>query len=157
MPENNIISCIYLTKKTNIYENASTAVKDIADGSKLWIGGSSRASKISVVSNNAGMIWPIGNYIFYIIAFEKEKCSKIKQSIITITVFFCTRCWQFWIITGLPYQTIDIGASMPAAFFTSTAFGTLIHVDDLPIEYSKDENIEIASAKRICGTKSRRG
>lgn len=39
------------------------------------------------------------------------------------------------------------GAGIPA-FFTPTAFGTLIHEGGSPIKYSKDGNIEIASAKR---------
>lgn len=39
------------------------------------------------------------------------------------------------------------GAGIPA-FFTPTAFGTLVHEGGAPIKYDKDGQIEIASKKR---------
>ena len=39
------------------------------------------------------------------------------------------------------------GAGIPA-FFTPTAYGTLIHLGGAPIKYASDGSIEIASEKR---------
>lgn len=67
-----IISCRYSTKKTKIYTSADEAVHDIADGSKVLVGGfglcgipekliaavEKKGSKdLTVVSNNAGKLF----------------------------------------------------------------------------------------------------
>lgn len=64
------MSCKYSTQRKKIFENASDAIKDIPDGSKLLVGGfglcgipekliaalhQQGAKDLTVVSNNAGM------------------------------------------------------------------------------------------------------
>lgn len=54
--------------------------------------------------------------------------------------------WLF--LKGTLAERIRAGGAGIPAFFTPTAYGTLVHEGGAPIKYDKDGKIEIASQKR---------
>lgn len=158
-----ILACKYSTQRSKIYENVNEAVKDIPDGSKLLVGGfglcgipekliaavlEQGAKDLTVVSNNAGVdnfglgIWlksrrirrMIASYVGENAEFESQYLGGDLELELTPQ--------------GTLAERIRAGGAGIPAFFTPTAFGTLVHEGGSPIKYSKDGGIEIASSPR---------
>lgn len=148
-----------------VYASAADAVQDIEDGSKLMVGGFGlcgipeslidamlkRGSKeLTVVSNNAGVDnfglglllqqkaikRMIASYVGENAEFEKQYLSGDLEVELTPQ--------------GTLAERIRAGGAGIPAFFTPTAYGTLIHEGGSPIKYAKDGSIEIPSPKRFC-------
>ncbi|KAL9701043.1 hypothetical protein quinque_004484 [Culex quinquefasciatus] len=159
-----ILACRYSTKKrSKIYESAEEAVADIADGSKLLVGGfglcgvpenligacvKKGVKDLTVVSNNAG-IDSFGLGLFL----QKRMIKRMIASYVGENAEF-----ERQYLTGelelelTPQGTLAEriragGAGVPA-FFTPTAYGTLVHEGGAPIKYGKDGTVEIASQPR---------
>lgn len=162
---NRIISCQLSTKKATkkIYSSANEAVHDIADGSKLLVGGfglcgipenliaavlKQGAKDLTVVSNNAGVdtfglgLWlkekrikrMIASYVGENAEFENQYLSGQLELELTPQ--------------GTLAERIRAGGAGIPAFFTPTGFGTLIHEGGSPIKYAKDKSVEVVSSPR---------
>lgn len=161
---NKILTCTYATKpRSKICENINDALVDIQDGSKLLVGGfglcgipenliaallKHNAKDLTVVSNNAGVDKfglglllkekkvkrMIASYVGENAEFEKQFLSGELEVELTPQ--------------GTLAERIRAGGAGIPAFFTPTAFGTLVHEGGSPIKYNKDGKIEIASNQR---------
>ncbi|ODM88358.1 Succinyl-CoA:3-ketoacid coenzyme A transferase 1, mitochondrial, partial [Orchesella cincta] len=124
------------------YDNLADAVKDIPNVAKLLVGGfglcgipenlisgllESKVDDLTVVSNNAG----VDNIGLGLLLKNKQ----IKRMIASYVGENAEFDWQ----AG--------GAGTPA-FFTPTAFGTLIHEGGAPIKYTSNGKVEIMSQAR---------
>lgn len=138
---------------------------DLQDGSKLLVGGfgicgipeslidavmKKGSSKLTVVSNNCGVDnfglgvllqhklikRVIASYVGENAEFERQYLSGELEVELTPQ--------------GTLAERIRAGGAGIPAFFTPTAYGTLIHEGGSPIKYAKDGSIEIASNARFC-------
>ncbi|KJE96606.1 3-oxoacid CoA-transferase [Capsaspora owczarzaki ATCC 30864] len=146
-----------------IYDNAADAVKDIPHGSKLLVGGfglcgipenlisalrDTRVSGLTVVSNNAGVDdfglgtllktkqvkRMIASYVGENAEFERQYLSGELEVELTPQ--------------GTLAERVRAGGAGVPAFFTPTAYGTIIHQGGTPIKYNKDKTVAIASKPR---------
>ncbi|XP_021964626.1 succinyl-CoA:3-ketoacid coenzyme A transferase 1, mitochondrial [Folsomia candida] len=145
------------------YNSAEEAVKDIPDGSKLLVGGfglcgipeylisallKSQVKNLTVVSNNAG----VDNFGLGLLLKQKQ----IKRMIASYVgenaeferQFLSGELEVELTPQGTLAERIRAGGAGIPAFFTPTAFGTLIHEGGAPIKYTKDGKIEIFSDQR---------
>merc|ERR1719427_1388110 len=143
--------------------SADEAVRDIPSGSKLLVGGfglcgipenligglvKSGAKDLTVVSNNAGVDnfglglllqtrqvkRMISSYVGENAEFERQYLSGELEVELTPQ--------------GTLAERIRAGGAGIPAFFTPTAYGTLIHEGGAPIKYNPDKTIDIASRPR---------
>ncbi|CAH1154234.1 unnamed protein product [Phaedon cochleariae] len=160
---NKILTCHFATKTRNKIYTAEEAVKDITDGSKLLVGGfglcgipenlitallNHNSKDYTVVSNNAGVDKfglglllkqkkikrMISSYVGENAEFEKQFLSGDLEVELTPQ--------------GTLAERIRAGGAGIPAFFTPTAFGTLIHEGGAPIKYDKDGKVQISSTQR---------
>ncbi|KAI4461888.1 ketoacid-coenzyme a transferase [Holotrichia oblita] len=162
-----IVSCKYSTappkKHRKIYPNAQEAIKDIPDGSKLLVGGfglcgipenlitalrQHAAGGYTVVSNNAGVDdFGLG------LLLKDKKVKRMISSYVGENAEFERQFLSGELEVELtPQGTLAErlragGAGIPA-FFTPTAYGTLVHEGGAPIKYGKDGKVEIPSLQR---------
>lgn len=160
-----MFACHYSSqrKAPKIYSNAAEAVKDIPDGAKLLVGGfglcgipenliaavlEQGAKDLTVVSNNAGIDnfglgillknhrvrRMISSYVGENAEFEKQFLSGELELELTPQ--------------GTLAERVRAGGAGIPAFFTPTAFGTLVHEGGSPIKYTSDGNIDEASSPR---------
>ncbi|XP_055324160.1 succinyl-CoA:3-ketoacid coenzyme A transferase 1, mitochondrial isoform X1 [Sitodiplosis mosellana] len=161
-----ILACNFATIRPGnrkIFGSAEDAVMDIPDGSKLLVGGfglcgipenligamlKQGAKDLTVVSNNAGVDnfglglllknhqvkRMISSYVGENAEFEKQYL--IGQLELELTP------------QGTLAERIRAGGAGIPAFFTPTAYGTLVHEGGSPIKYKEDGNVEITSGKR---------
>lgn len=151
------------TTHQKVCGSAEEAVKDIPSGAKLLVGGfglcgipekliaalvKHSAKELTVVSNNAG----VDNFGLGLLLKQK----KIKRMISSYVGENAEFERQY--LTGelevelTPQGTLAErvragGAGIPA-FFTPTAYGTLVHEGGAPLKYGKNGAIEISSNKR---------
>ncbi|XP_026470349.1 succinyl-CoA:3-ketoacid-coenzyme A transferase, mitochondrial [Ctenocephalides felis] len=159
-----VISCSYSTKGSKVYEDASEAVKDIPNGAKLLVGGfglcgipenliaavlKHGVSGLTVVSNNAGVDTfglglllkekrikrMIASYVGENAEFERQYLSGELEVELTPQ--------------GTLAERIRAGGAGIPAFFTPTAYGTLVHEGGAPIKYGKKGEVEISSQPRL--------
>jgi len=146
-----------------VCQSAEEAVKDIPDNAKLLVGGfglcgipenligallKSNPKKLTVVSNNAGVDdfglglllqnkqikRMISSYVGENKEFERQYLSGELEVELTPQ--------------GTLAERIRAGGAGVPAFFTPTAYGTLVHEGGSPIKYAKDGTIEIQSEPR---------
>jgi len=144
-------------------QSAIEAVKDIPDNSKLLVGGfglcgipenlisgllKTNPKNLTVVSNNAGVDdfglglllqskqikRMISSYVGENKEFERQYLSGELEVELTPQ--------------GTLAERIRAGGAGVPAFFTPTAYGTLVHEGGSPIKYAKDGTIEIPSSPR---------
>merc|ERR1712038_1344070 len=147
------------------YTNAEDAVSDIPSGSKLLVGGfglcgipenlinallkrGDECNQLTAVSNNAGVDdfglglllqerlikRMISSYVGENKEFERQYLSGELEVELTPQ--------------GTLAERIRAGGAGVPAFFTPTAYGTLVHEGGSPIKYAKDGSIEIPSQPR---------
>jgi len=143
--------------------NADDAVKDIPSGSKLLVGGfglcgipenligslvKTGVSDLTVVSNNAGVdTFGLG------LLLQQKQIRRMISSYVGENKEFERQYLQGELEVELtPQGTLAErvragGAGIPA-FFTPTAYGTLVHEGGSPIKYNKDGSIAIHSQPR---------
>ena len=66
----------------------------------------------------------------------------------TFLVIFLFNCCFFLTLQGTLAERCRAGGAGIPAFYTATAYGTLIHEGGAPIKYSQDGKIAIASEPR---------
>merc|ERR1712226_538045 len=161
--KNRLFSTTTCLEKPVFCSTAEEAVKDIKDGSKLLVGGfglcgipenlisgllQSRPKNLTVVSNNAGVDdfglglllqerlikRMISSYVGENKEFERQYLSGELEVELTPQ--------------GTLAERIRAGGAGVPAFFTPTAYGTLVHEGGSPIKYAKDGSIEIPSEPR---------
>jgi len=143
--------------------NADEAVSDIPDGSKLLVGGfglcgipenliagllSSKVKDLTVVSNNAG----VDDFGLGLLLRQKQIRRMISSYVGENKEFERQYLGGELEVELTPQGTLAEriragGAGIPA-FFTPTAFGTLVHEGGAPIKYSSDGKIAIPSQPR---------
>ncbi|XP_077283737.1 succinyl-CoA:3-ketoacid CoA transferase [Arctopsyche grandis] len=159
-----IVRCQFSTKNTSkIYNSALDAITDIKDGSKLLVGGFGLcgipenlisamlvhgAKDLTVVSNNAGVekfglgLWlkqrqikrMIASYVGENAEFEKQYLSGELELELTPQ--------------GTLAERIRAGGAGIPAFYTPTAYGTLIQEGGAPIKYAPDGKVAVVSVAR---------
>ncbi|CAG9785019.1 unnamed protein product [Diatraea saccharalis] len=161
-----VLSCVSystLSKRSKVYNDFTSAVSDIKDGSKLLVGGfglcgipenliaalkTTGVGGLTVVSNNAGVEdfglgillktkqikRMIASYVGENAEFERQYLSGELEVELTPQ--------------GTLAERIRAGGAGIPAFFTPTGYGTLIHEGGAPIKYCKDGKINLASAPR---------
>ncbi|XP_019881862.2 succinyl-CoA:3-ketoacid coenzyme A transferase 1, mitochondrial [Aethina tumida] len=163
---NRIIICNYSTqqrKSKKVFENIDEAIKDITDGSKLLVGGfglcgipenliaallKHNVKNLTVVSNNAG----VDNFGLGLLL-KQKKIQRMISSYVGENAEFEKQFLSGELEVELTPQgtlaeRIRAGGAGIPAFFTPTAFGTLVHEGGSPIKYNKDGQVEISSNKR---------
>ncbi|XP_059616069.1 succinyl-CoA:3-ketoacid-coenzyme A transferase, mitochondrial [Phlebotomus argentipes] len=151
-------------KAGKVYESAADAVHDIKDGAKLLVGGfglcgipenliaallKHEATNFTVVSNNAG----VDNFGLGLLL-QKRKIRRMIASYVGENGEFEKQYLSGDLEVELTPQgtlaeRIRAGGAGIPAFFTPTAYGTLIHEGGSPIKYTKDKKVEIASQPRF--------
>uniref|UniRef100_H2Y8X0 Succinyl-CoA:3-ketoacid-coenzyme A transferase n=1 Tax=Ciona savignyi TaxID=51511 RepID=H2Y8X0_CIOSA len=163
---NTIKKCRFSTtslQNVKFYNDVDDAVSDISDGSKLLVGGfglcgipenliggllRKKAKNLTIVSNNAG----VDNFGLGLLLKEKL----VKRMISSYVGENAEFERQF--LTGelevelTPQGTLAeriraAGAGIPA-FYTPTAYGTLIHLGGAPIQYAPDGSVKEKSAEK---------
>lgn len=161
------VSCCFISttskKHAKFYDNAVDAVQDIPSGSKLLVGGfglcgipenligalvETKINNLIVVSNNAGVDSfglglllankqikrMISSYVGENAEFERQYLSGELELELTPQ--------------GTLAERIRAGGAGIPAFFTPTAYGTLVHEGGAPIKYGSDKKVAIASESR---------
>ncbi|XP_041976426.1 succinyl-CoA:3-ketoacid coenzyme A transferase 1, mitochondrial [Aricia agestis] len=154
----------YSTKSQGkIFHDASEAIKDIGDGSKLLVGGfglcgipenliealnNKTVSGLTVVSNNAGVAdFGLGKLL------QKKQVKRMISSYVGENDEFERQYLKGELEVELTPQgtlaeRIRAGGAGIPAFFTPTGYGTLIQEGGAPIKYTKDGKIDIPSSPR---------
>ncbi|XP_059830239.1 3-oxoacid CoA transferase 1a isoform X3 [Hypanus sabinus] len=159
-------SCFFSTsaqRPTKFYDDAEAAVKDIPDGSTLLVGGfglcgipenligallKTGIKGITAVSNNAG----VDNFGLGLLLHTKQ-IKRMVASYVGENAEFERQYLSGELEVELTPQgtlaeRIRAGGAGIPAFFTPTAYGTLIEEGGAPIKYNKDGSICIASEPR---------
>ncbi|CAH1966544.1 unnamed protein product [Acanthoscelides obtectus] len=158
-----VISANYASIARDKVTSPEDAVKDITDGVKLLVGGfglcgipenligalcKHQAKDFIVVSNNAGVDnWGLG------LLLKQKKIKRMISSYVGENAEFERQYLSGELEVELtPQGTLAErvragGAGIPA-FFTPTAYGTLVHEGGAPIKYDKNGKVEIASSPR---------
>ncbi|XP_050315794.1 succinyl-CoA:3-ketoacid coenzyme A transferase 1, mitochondrial isoform X2 [Anthonomus grandis grandis] len=163
---NRVLACTFATKSSSrrkICKDIKEAIKDIQDGSTLLVGGfglcgipenligallQHEAKNLIVVSNNAGVDKfglglllkqkkikrMIASYVGENAEFEKQFLSGELEVELTPQ--------------GTLAERIRAGGAGVPAFFTPTAYGTLVHEGGAPIKYKPDGKVDISSNQR---------
>lgn len=168
---NNLIKVLcsnYATKvregsENKVYKCAEEAIKDIPSGSKLLVGGfglcgipekliaallKHEAKDYVVVSNNAG----VDNFGLGLLL-KQRKIKRMIASYVGENAEFERQFLSGELEVELtPQGTLAErvragGAGIPA-FFTRTAYGTLVHEGGAPIKYGKKGSVDISSSQR---------
>jgi len=147
----------------NFYNSPEEAIKDIPSGSKLLMGGfglcgipenlisgllKSGVGELTVVSNNAGVDdFGLG------LLLKQRQIKRMISSYVGENAEFERQYLQGELEVELTPQgtlaeRIRAGGAGIPAFFTPTAYGTLVHEGGSPIKYNKDGTIGIPSQKR---------
>jgi len=157
------LSTTYALLGPQFVSNSDEAIQDIPSGSKLLVGGfglcgipenligslvKSGVRDLTVVSNNAGVdTFGLG------LMLKQKQIKRMISSYVGENKEFERQYLQGELEVELtPQGTLAErvragGAGIPA-FFTPTAYGTLVHEGGSPIKYSKDGTIDIHSLPR---------
>ncbi|XP_048475015.1 3-oxoacid CoA transferase 1a [Rhincodon typus] len=159
-------SCLFSTsvqRQTKFYDDPVSAVKDIPDDSTLLVGGfglcgipenlinallKTGVKGITVVSNNAG----VDNFGLGLML-QTKQIKRMVASYVGENAEFERQYLSGELEVELTPQgtlaeRIRAGGAGIPAFFTPTAYGTLIEEGGAPIKYNKDGNIGISSEPR---------
>jgi len=150
-------------KAPQFCQSAVEAVKDIPDDSKLLVGGfglcgipenliggllQTNPKNLTVVSNNAGVDdFGLG------LLLQSKQIKRMISSYVGENKEFERQYLNGELEVELTPQgtlaeRIRAGGAGVPAFFTPTAYGTLVHEGGSPIKYAKDGSIEIPSSPR---------
>ncbi|XP_060690170.1 3-oxoacid CoA transferase 1a [Hemiscyllium ocellatum] len=163
---NQFCSCLFSTsgqRHTKFYDDPVSAVKDIPDNSTLLVGGfglcgipenlinallKTGVKGITAVSNNAG----VDNFGLGLLLHTKQ-IKRMVASYVGENAEFERQYLSGELEVELTPQgtlaeRIRAGGAGIPAFFTPTAYGTLIEEGGAPIKYNKDSSIGIASEPR---------
>ncbi|XP_078488607.1 succinyl-CoA:3-ketoacid coenzyme A transferase 1, mitochondrial [Ciona intestinalis] len=157
---NTIQKCRFSTtacQNVKFYDDVDSAISDISDGSKLLVGGfglcgipenliggllRKRAKNLTVVSNNAGVDdFGLG------LLLQEKLIKRMISSYVGENAEFERQFLSGELEVELtPQGTLAeriraAGAGIPA-FYTPTAYGTLIHLGGAPIQYASDGSIK---------------
>lgn len=144
-------------------ESAAEAVEDIPDGSKLLVGGfglcgipenliqaliDSGVNDLTAVSNNAG----VDNFGLGLLL-QSRQIKRMISSYVGENAEFERQYLSGELEVELTPQgtlaeRVRAGGAGVPAFFTPTAFGTLVHEGGAPIKYNPDGSIAIPSTPR---------
>lgn len=152
-----------VNKRGKIYKSALDAVQDIPDGAKILVGGfglcgipenliqgllDSGAKNLTAVSNNAGT----EKYGLGILLKDKRIKRMISSYVGENNIFeqqYLSGELELELTPqGTLAEKIRAGGAGIPAFFTPTAYGTLIHTGGSPIKYTKDGKVEIQSQRK---------
>lgn len=151
------------SSSSKFYKDARSCVDDIPDGAKLLVGGfglcgipenligalrDNGTKEVTCVSNNAGVDGfglglllqsrqikrMISSYVGENAEFERQFLSGELEVELTPQ--------------GTLAEKLRAGGAGIPAFFTPTAYGTLVHKGGAPIKYGKDGSVEIASKEK---------
>ncbi|EFA09594.1 succinyl-CoA:3-ketoacid coenzyme A transferase 1, mitochondrial [Tribolium castaneum] len=164
-----ILACKFSTKprRSKIFTDIAETVKDIPNGSKLLVGGfglcgipenliaallAHPSQNYTVVSNNAG----VENFGLGLLL-QKRKIKRMISSYVGENPEFERQYLSGELELELTPQgtlaeRIRAGGAGIPAFYTPTAFGTLVHEGGAPICYDKEGKIKIASPPRQAQT-----
>ncbi|XP_067838186.1 3-oxoacid CoA transferase 1a [Heptranchias perlo] len=159
-------SCLFSTsvqRHTTFYDDPVSAVKDIPDGSTLLVGGfglcgipenlinallKTGVKGITAVSNNAG----VDNFGLGLLLHTKQirrmVASYVGENAEFERQYLSGELEVELTPQGTLAERIRAGGAGIPAFFTPTAYGTLIEEGGAPIKYNKDGSICIASEPR---------
>ncbi|CAH1374876.1 unnamed protein product [Tenebrio molitor] len=160
-----IVNCQFSTRRCSgkIYHNVNDSIRDITDGSKLLVGGfglcgipenliaallTHQAGGFTVVSNNAGVDqFGLG------LLLQKKKIKRMISSYVGENAEFERQYLSGELELELTPQgtlaeRIRAGGAGIPAFYTPTAFGTLVHEGGAPICYDGEGKVKIASSPR---------
>ncbi|KAL3268133.1 hypothetical protein HHI36_007260 [Cryptolaemus montrouzieri] len=162
-----VTSCRYSTSQNNrsdkIFPSVDEALKDIKNGSTLLLGGFGlcgipenligglfrhKVNDLTIVSNNAG----VDNFGLGLLL-KQRKIKRIIASYVGENAEFERQYLQGELELELTPQgtlaeRIRAGGAGIPAFYTPTAYGTLVHEGGVPIKYTKDGKVELYSKKR---------
>ncbi|XP_066146602.1 succinyl-CoA:3-ketoacid coenzyme A transferase 1, mitochondrial [Euwallacea fornicatus] len=161
------VACAFATKSNSqrrkIYKDIKEAIRDIQDDSKLLVGGfglcgipenliaallQHEAKNLTVVSNNAGVDkFGLG------LLLKQKKIKRMISSYVGENAEFEKQFLSGELEVELTPQgtlaeRIRAGGSGIPAFFTPTAFGTLVHEGGSPIKYDDKGKVALASNQR---------
>jgi len=157
------LSTSHLCLGPQFLDSADEAVADVASGSKLLVGGfglcgipenliagllKTKVDNLTVVSNNAGVdTFGLG------LLLQQKQVKRMISSYVGENAEFERQYLQGELEVELTPQgtlaeRIRAGGAGIPAFFTPTAYGTLVHEGGSPIKYNKDGTIAIHSMPR---------
>eukprot|EP01135_Chromosphaera_perkinsii_P008629 Nk52_evm1s1406 gene=Nk52_evmTU1s1406 len=149
--------------RIEVCSSAEEAVRDVKSGDTLLVGGfglcgipenlidallSNGSTQLTAVSNNAGVDnFGLGKLL------RSKQIKRMVSSYVGENAEFARQYLSGELEVELTPQgtlaeRIRAGGAGVPAFFTPTAYGTVIHEGGAPIKYDKDGGIEIASKKR---------
>ncbi|XP_078070021.1 succinyl-CoA:3-ketoacid coenzyme A transferase 1, mitochondrial [Mustelus asterias] len=159
-------SCLFSTsalRSTTFYHDPVSAVKDIPDGSTLLVGGfglcgipeklisallKTGVKDITAVSNNAG----VDNFGLGMLLHTKQIrrmiASYVGENAEFERQYLAGELEVELTPQGTLAERIRAGGAGIPAFYTPTAYGTLIAEGGAPIKYNKDGSVHIASEPR---------
>lgn len=151
------------TRRAQFLDDATEAVRDIKDGSKVLVGGfglcgipenliggllNTKVRDLTVVSNNAG----VDDFGLGLLLQTKQIKRMISSYVGENAEFerqFLTGELEVELTPqGTLAERIRAGGAGIPAFFTPTGYGTLIHKGGAPIKYASDGSIIEASVER---------
>ncbi|XP_053516642.1 succinyl-CoA:3-ketoacid coenzyme A transferase 2, mitochondrial-like [Artibeus jamaicensis] len=149
--------------RTKFYTDPVEAVKDIADGTKIMVGGfgvcgipenligallKTRVRNLTVVSSNVGM----DNFGLGLLLGTKQItriiCSYVGENLLCEQQFLAGELELEMTPQGTLAERIRAGRAGVPAFYTPTAYGTLVQEGGAPIRYDHDGHIAIMSQPR---------
>lgn len=151
------------SNKVQFYENALQAVQDVPSGCKLLVGGfglcgipenlinaliETKVNNLTVVSNNAG----VDNFGLGLLLKHKQVKRMISSYVGENAEFerqYLSGELELELTPqGTLAERIRAGGAGIPAFFTPTAYGTLVHEGGTPIKYNADKTVALSSQPR---------
>uniref|UniRef100_A0A147BUZ1 Succinyl-CoA:3-ketoacid-coenzyme A transferase n=2 Tax=Ixodes ricinus TaxID=34613 RepID=A0A147BUZ1_IXORI len=151
------------SRKARFYGSAEEAVKDIKTGSKLLVGGfclcgipenliaalsKSNIKDLVVVSNNAGVDGFGLGILLKTRQVKRMISSYVGENAEFERQFLSGELELEFVPQGTLAERLRAGGAGIPAFFTPTAYGTLIHKGGAPICYDSNGNVAITSEPR---------
>ncbi|CAN7998814.1 unnamed protein product [Ixodes hexagonus] len=150
-------------RKARFYDSAEDAVKDIKSGSKLLVGGfglcgipenliaalsKSNVRDLVVVSNNAGVDGFGLGILLKTRQVKRMISSYVGENAEFERQFLSGELELEFVPQGTLAERLRAGGAGIPAFFTPTAYGTLIHKGGAPIAYDSNGKVAITSDPR---------
>ncbi|XP_036911445.1 succinyl-CoA:3-ketoacid coenzyme A transferase 2, mitochondrial-like, partial [Sturnira hondurensis] len=158
--------CRFVTSaraRAKFYTDPVEAVKDISDGTKIMVGGfgvcgipenligallKTRVKNLTVVSSNVGM----DHFGLGLLLGTKQVtriiCSYVGENLLCEQQFLAGELELEMTPQGTLAERIRAGGAGVPAFYTPTAYGTLVQEGGAPIRYDHDGHIAIMSQPR---------
>lgn len=152
------------SRRALFYGSAEEAVKDIKSGSKLLVGGfglcgipenlitalsKANVKDLVVVSNNAGVDGFGLGILLNTRQVKRMISSYVGENAEFERQFLSGELELEFVPQGTLAERLRAGGAGIPAFFTPTAYGTLIHKGGAPIRYNSNGNVAITSEPRM--------